>query len=307
MLAEQKVEYSNYSGGTQKERVTAPLFIWNLILVKTMTKTKPQILLSNDDGILSPGLWAAARELSKLGYVTVAAPREQHSGAARSVPTWTDGEIKPTILQIGEQEWTCYAVGGSPAQAVQYGIFAIMQQKPDLVVSGINYGENPATDITLSGTVGAALEGAANGIPSLAVSLELDNEDYLGYSKETDFSTAAIFTRRFARILLEKKLPADVNVLNVNVPSSATPDTPWRVTHLARHGYFVPYIKKTDNPGDAPRIDASRAPHPDDLNDPTSDVGTFNKDRMVSVTPLSLDLTSRVDLADLQRSFGKLE
>jgi len=109
----------------------------------------------------------AARELSKLGFVTVAAPREQHSGAGRSVPAWSDGEIKPTILTIGDQEWTCYAVGGSPAQAVQYGILAILKQKPDLVVSGINYGENPATDITLSGTVGAALEAAAHGIPAL--------------------------------------------------------------------------------------------------------------------------------------------
>ena len=136
---------------------------------------KPQILLTNDDGIHSPGLWAAARELAKLGYVTVAAPREQHSGAGRSVPAWTDGEVKPTTLQIGDQEWTCYAVGGSPAQSVQYGVFAILQQKPDLVVSGINYGENPATDVSLSGTVGAGLEAASYGIPALAVSLELEN------------------------------------------------------------------------------------------------------------------------------------
>jgi 5'-nucleotidase len=138
---------------------------------------KPQILLVNDDGISSPGLWAAARELSKLGYVTVAAPREQHSGAGRSVPAWSDGEIKPTQLKIGDQEWTCYAVGGSPTQSVQYGIFGILKHKPDLVVSGINYGENPSTDITMSGTVGAALEGASHGIPSLAISIQLEDED----------------------------------------------------------------------------------------------------------------------------------
>lgn len=272
-----------------------------------MNPSKKQILLSNDDGILSPGLWAMAAELSRLGFVTVAAPREQHSGAGRSVPAWADGEIKPTILQIGDQEWTCYAVGGSPAQAVQYGVFAIMQQKPDLVVSGINYGENPGTDVTMSGTVGAAIEAASYGIPALCVSLELDNDDYLGYSRTTDFSTAAVFGRRFARIMLEKQLPADVNVLNVNVPYDATPDTPWRVTHLGKHGYFVPYAKKSDNPGEAPRIDAARAPHPDDLNDPTSDISTFLKERKVSVTPLSLDLTSRVDLSDLQHSFGTLD
>jgi len=268
---------------------------------------RPQILLTNDDGIHSPGLWAAAHELSRIGYVTVAAPREQHSGAGRSVPAWTDGEIKPTILTIGDQEWTCYAVGGSPAQSVQYGIFAILKRKPDLVVSGINYGENPATDVTLSGTVGAALEAASAGIPALSVSLELHNEDYLGYSREIDFSTAAIFTRRFARLLLEQKMPADVHVLNVNIPAHATPDTPWRVSRLARHGYFVPFLKDPAESNDIPRIDATRNPHPDDMNDPQTDVHTFFREKLVSVTPLSLDLTSRVDLQELQRSFGTLD
>jgi len=268
---------------------------------------KPQILLSNDDGIHSPGLWAAARELAKIGYVTVAAPREQHSGAGRSVPAWTDGKIKPTTLKIGDQEWTCYAVGGSPVQAVQYGIFAILKQKPDLVVSGINYGENPATDVTLSGTVGAGLEAASYGIPALAVSLQLANEDYLGYSRETDFSTAAVFTRRFAKLLLTHKMPEDVKVLNVNVPLSATPDTPYRITRLGKHSYFVPYLKKPEKISEIPRIDASPNPHPDDLSDPQSDVHVFFRENLVSVTPLSLDLTSRVDLEELQRSFGKLD
>ena len=272
-----------------------------------MDTNKKQILLVNDDGILSPGLWAAARELSKLGFVTVAAPREQHSGAGRSVPAWTDGEIKPTTLKIGDEEWTCYAVGGSPAQAVQYGLFGIMKQKPDLVVSGINYGENPGTDVSLSGTVGAALEAASYGIPSLAVSLQLDNEDYMGYSLETDFSTAAIFTRRFARLLLEKQMPADVMTLNLNVPVHATPDTPWRVTRLGRHPYFVPFLKQPETPGGTPKIDASPGPHADDLADPISDIRAFRVDHVVSVTPLSLDLTSRVNLADLQREWGNLE
>ena len=270
-------------------------------------KSTPQILLTNDDGIRSPGLWAAAGELAKIGYVTVAAPREQHSGAGRSVPSWTDGEIKPTQLTIGNQEWTCYAVGGSPTQAVQYGVFAILKRKPDLVVSGINYGENPATDITLSGTVGAALEAASYGIPAMAVSLQLQDEDYLGYSRETDFSPAAIFTRRFAYLLLTQRMPPDVQVLNVNVPSLASPDTLWRVTRLAKHPYFVPYLKEHGAADGSPRMNASPAPHPDDLNDPLTDVHTFRQDGVISVTPLSLDLTSRVDLADLQRSFGVLD
>jgi 5'-nucleotidase len=268
---------------------------------------KPQILLTNDDGIHSPGLWAAAKELSKLGYVTIAAPREQHSGAGRSVPSKSDGEITPIKLKIGEDEWTCYAVGGSPAQTVQYGILSILKKKPDLVVSAINYGENPAIDITMSGTVGAALEGASCGVPSMAVSLQLQNEDYLGYSDQVDFSTAAIFARRFGKILLEKKMPEDVMVLNINVPSDATPETDWRVTRLCRHPYFVGYLKEPASPGKPWTVDAHPDPHPDDLADPTTDAGTFRKDRMVSVTPLSLDMTSRVELNDLQQYFGKVD
>jgi len=259
---------------------------------------KPQILLTNDDGIASPGLWAAAKALSALGFVTVAAPREQHSGAGRSVPAWSDGEIKPTQLMIGDQEWTCYAMGGSPAQSAQMGILQVLRRKPDLVVSGINYGENPSTDVTLSGTVGAALEAAASGIPALAVSLQLANEDYLGHSKDTDFSTAAFFTAKFAKVLLEKKMPPDVHALNVNVPIQATPNTPWKVTCLGRHSYFVAYLKEVDGKS---HIDAGPSPHPDDLADPATDVHALRVSHTVSVTPLSLDLTSRVSLDDLQK------
>jgi 5'-nucleotidase len=267
---------------------------------------KKQILLTNDDGIESPGLWAAAKALSVLGYVTVAAPREQHSGAGRSVPAWSDGVIKPTNLRIGDDDWVCYAVGGSPAQSVIYGVYGILKQKPDLVVSGINYGENPATDITLSGTVGAALEGAAHGIPSLAVSLQLENEEYLGYSKTVDFTAAALFAQRFARILLQKQMPPDVMALNVNVPSKATSETGWRLTQLGKHPYFVPFLKEPSKEGEFPKIDAHPAPHEDDLSNPLSDVRTFRVEHLVSVTPLSLDLTSRVSLADLKTLFGEL-
>jgi 5'-nucleotidase len=271
-----------------------------------MNVKKPQILLVNDDGILSPGLWAAAEALSSLGFVTVAAPRVQHSGAGRSLSNDADGKVVPTTLKIGSQEWICYAVGGSPSQSVQIGIHAILKGLPDLVVSGINYGENPANDVTMSGTVGAALEAAAHGVPALAVSLELTNEDWYGYSQKVDFSTAALFTRRFARLLLEKSLPADVDLLNLNVPAGATPDTPWKVTRLSRNRYFVPFLKpgKAD---EAVHIDSKVAFSADDPNDFESDVHALRVDKVVSITPLSLDLTSRVDLKALQASFGDLE
>ena len=151
------------------------------------TMKKPQILLTNDDGIRSPGLWAAAASLSDLGFVTVTAPREQSSGAGRSLPNTSDGIIQLEQVQVNGQEWSVYAVGGSPAQSVLHGVYEVLKFKPDLVVSGINYGENVATGVTISGTVGAALEAASLGIPALAVSLEADSKYHLSYSAGCGF------------------------------------------------------------------------------------------------------------------------
>ena len=117
-----------------------------------MKNTKPHILLTNDDGIRSPGLWAAASELSKIGYVTVAAPREQSTGMGRSLPSTSDGVIRKEQVQVNGQSWDVYAVGGTPAQAVLHGVLEIVPHKPDLIVSGINYGENVGLGITISGT-----------------------------------------------------------------------------------------------------------------------------------------------------------
>src|SRR5688500_62066 len=149
-----------------------------------MTKSRPQILLTNDNGILSPGLWAAAAALSRLGFVTVTAPREQSSGAGRSLPNTSDGIIEEQRVQVNGQEWTVFSIGGTPAQTVLHGVLEVMKKKPDLVVSGINYGENVATGVTISGTVGAAMEAASLGIPAMAISLEAAAEYHLTYSEE---------------------------------------------------------------------------------------------------------------------------
>ena len=258
------------------------------------------ILLTNDDGIRSPGLWAAAEALSALGWVTVAAPREQSSGAGRSMPSTSTGIITEETITVHGKPWTVYAVDGTPAQAVQHGVLEIMDTPPDLVVAGINYGENLATGVTVSGTVGAALEGAALGFPAMAVSLETPKSYHLSYSREVDFSTAAHFTYHFARLMLATALPDDVYVLKVDVPWGATPETDWRITRLARKRYYrsIPAKRRSWSepgpvgygPGDPP-----------ETFDPNSDVYTVRVEKKVSVTPLSLDLTSRVDLKDLER------
>jgi 5'-nucleotidase len=266
-----------------------------------MSGTRPQILLTNDDGILSPGLWAAAAALSRLGFVTVTAPRDQASGMGRSLPSTSDGVIEEKQVRVNDQDWTVYSVGGSPAQTVLYGILDVMKRRPDLVVSGINYGENVASGVTISGTVGAALEGAALGVPSLAVSLEVETKYHLTYSEEISFLTAAEFAYRFARVLLEKKLPFDVDVLKVDVPSDATLDTPWQLTRVSRQRYYEPLAterKTLSDPGLITYREAGRL----DEEPENTDVYALRKKRVISVSPLSLDMSSRVDLAELEKT-----
>ncbi|NPA92505.1 MAG: 5'/3'-nucleotidase SurE [Chloroflexi bacterium] len=259
-----------------------------------------QILLTNDDGIRSPGLWAAAEALSALGWVTVVAPREQSSGAGRSLPSTSDGIITEETITVHGKPWKVYAVGGTPAQAVQHGVLEIMPQRPDLVVSGINYGENLATGVTISGTVGAALEGAALGIPAMAISLETPKDYHFSYSTDVDFSTAAYFTRYFAERMLSVPLPDDVYVLKVDVPWRASKDTPWRVTRLSRKRYYRP-VPPERKDWSQPGLVGYEPGDPPETFDPESDVYAVRVDKVVSVTPLSLDLTSRVDLKALER------
>lgn len=269
-----------------------------------MTENKrPQILLTNDDSINSPGLWAAAEALSKLGFVHVVAPRVQQTSMGRALPRESDGVVDVQPLAINGQTWQTYAVGGSPAQAVLHGLLEIMGIEPDLVVSGINYGENVASGVTISGTVGAALEAASFGHPALAVSLQTPVGEHFNLSDKVDFGTAAWFTGYFAEKLLRLEMPFDVDVLKVDVPASATPETPWVITRQSRQRYF--YVTSQTDPltgekkiGYEPRVDEATVEFDSDLK-------TVLLDKKVSVTPISLDLTSRVIFSDLKSILEK--
>ena len=265
-----------------------------------------QILLTNDDGIDSPGLWAAAQALSALGFVHVVAPREQSSGAGRSLPVSSDGVIRQQEMRVDGQAWKVYAVGGTPAQAVLHAVLEILPGvnglpgKPDLVVSGINYGENVGSGVTISGTVGAALEAAGLGIPSLAVSLETDPKHHYTLSEEVDFSTAAFFTAYFGRLMLQNRFPPDVDVLKVDIPCDATPDTHWESTRLSRAAYFEATRPERSSWEIPARIGYRQVVSLHD-DAPDSDAYALRVRRIVSVTPISLDMTSRVDLPAFEK------
>jgi 5'-nucleotidase len=256
---------------------------------------KPVILLTNDDGIQSPGLWAVAETLSEIGYVQVVAPREQQSGMGRSLPAFSEGRIYQEEMEVLGKTWTVYAVDGTPAQAVQHGLLELSDEAmPSLVVAGINYGENIGDGVTISGTVGAALEAAGFGLPALAISRQTPIEQHHNYP-EVDFSTSAYFAAYFAKWLLDNRRPDDVDVLKVDVPEHATPKTPWRITRLSRRRVFWPTrperraLSDSGKLGYEFKIDPSKA-------EPDSDVYAVLHDGVVSVTPLSLDMTSRTDM-----------
>lgn len=261
---------------------------------------KRLILLTNDDGIESPGLWSAAEALSELGNVTVVAPREQCTGAGRSMPKSSDGVIREMYITVKAKRWKVYAVGGTPAQAVRHAILELLGQKPDLVVSGINYGENVGTCVTISGTIGAAIEGAAQGIPSIAVSLQTDEALNFSHSEEIDFTAAAHFTKLSARMFLCAAPLQDVDILKVEVPSNATIHTPWVLTRMSRQYYYVPVKSKRKSLSEPGPI-TYRIEYDEQKLEPEDDIYALQVMGHVSITPLSIDMTSRVDLSRLER------
>jgi 5'-nucleotidase len=264
--------------------------------------TRPLILLTNDDGILSPGLAAAAEAAHDLGELLIIAPATQQTGMGRATPAIAGGAITEEIVHAAGRDLPAYAVAGSPAQAVIYGAMVLATRRPDLVISGINYGENPGTCVTASGTVGAALQAAEMGIPGLAMSQETAKAYHYEYGSEVDWRAARHYTHYFAQALLRKQLPFDVDVLKVDIPGDATPETPWRMTRLSRQPYYYEHRAEEQPPNEAlVRLDYGVRIHWETL-EKDSDIYAFAHDRVVSVTPLSLDLTSRTSLARLEQS-----
>jgi 5'-nucleotidase len=168
--------------------------------------TQPLILVTNDDGVHSPGIRALAGALSPLAEVQIVAPDREVSACSQSLT------LKHP-LRADKIDERIHAVDGTPADCVNLALVKLLSRRPDLLVSGINRGANLGEDVFYSGTVGGAREGTFFGVPSIAVSLAA--------RAETDFGHAAAFAARLAGLVMEKGLP-ERTLLNVNVP----PGTP---------------------------------------------------------------------------------
>ena len=251
-----------------------------------MTK---HILVTNDDGVLAPGLLALTQEMRKFGKVSVLAPDRNWSGGGHVKTLDRALRVKEVRLADGTQ---AFASDGAPSDCVALATLGYFKEPIDLVVSGINAGANLGHDVTYSGTVTAAMEAVIAGIASVAVSLET-MENYIG---EIDYGPAARAASKVVRQVIENGLSHEI-LLNVNVPF--LPDEKIRGICLTRQGLRV-YHSRLDE-----RIDPRGKPYywiggdaPTGVPERGTDVGAL-AEGFVSVTPLQLDLTAYRAITDL--------
>ncbi len=242
-----------------------------------------RFLITNDDGIQSPGLEALVQALSSIAECMVIAPDRDNSAVSHSLTM-----NRP--LRVTKLKDNVYTLDGTPTDCVAIGLNKIVGQKPDLLVSGINPGPNLGDDISYSGTVSAAVEGTMYGIPSLAVSLAGE--------APYDFTNAAELAAKLAKQILKQGLPKDT-LLNANVPQAGSIKG-IKVTRQGRR-LWNNAIQETRDPwGRKHYWIGGGTPSPDSGED--TDVYAVNNG-YVSVTPIHLDLTNHLGVDHLKREW----
>lgn len=234
------------------------------------------ILVTNDDGIQSPGLLALRQALDTVAETIVVAPERNWSAASAARTLFDPLRVDPMTMADGHEGLVC---SGTPGDCVALALLGVLERRPDLVVSGINIGLNLGNDVSYSGTVAAAREGTSMGVPAIAVSLD--------GRKDADFKPAAAFAARLAQIAVEQKLTPEV-VLNVNVPGSAIRGV--AVTHLGRRVYRDELVVRHD-PRGRPYYWLGGGEPEGDLREGTDTAAIANG--YISVTPIHFDLTNQ--------------
>jgi 5'-nucleotidase len=202
-----------------------------------LTEDRPSILLTNDDGVSSEGILDLAQALSAWSHVTIVAPLDQESRTSRSIPVDRSGRIFQLQVPHRGGNVEVFAVDGTPAQSVQYGILEVLVNRPSLVIAGINYGENVGITSAVSGTIGAALEAATWGISAVAFSQQMPGSDVIA-NPSFDFTIPARLSSEFSRVVY-RECSGEARVFKVDFPTSVNESTPWVSA-------FVSKIRKYD-------------------------------------------------------------
>ncbi len=245
------------------------------------------ILISNDDGYQAQGIICLADTLAQLGQVTVVAPNRDRSGASNSLTL--DYPIRATTLDNGN-----ICVDGTPTDCVHLAITGLLEQEPDMVVSGINHGANMGDDVLYSGTVAAAMEGRFLGYPAIAVSLA-----HSGIP--VHFATAAQIVLELILKMENDPIPPET-ILNINVPDLPRSEIgKVEVTRLGHRHKAEPVYKETDPRG----LPIYWVGPPGEAQDagPGTDFNAINSGN-VSVTPIHTDLTKHSSLEDIKQWLG---
>jgi 5'-nucleotidase len=236
------------------------------------------ILVTNDDGVYAPGIFALQNALRQIpdAQITIMAPAENQSAVGHRKTLYEPMRIRRAKLTDGVESWAC---SGSPADSIALALMGFIKEPVDLVVSGINRGPNLAQDITYSGTVTAAMESVLFGIPSVAISLDTFDE--------ADFSVAADFARQFIPIVLAHELP-ELTLLNVNVPSTEVKGV--RATRQGRRRYHSELVERFDPMG-LPYYWIGGERPTGDVEETGTDIWAV-ANGYISVTPIHLDMTA---------------
>lgn len=245
------------------------------------------IIVTNDDGYDAPGIVSLAEAMRGLGQVRISAPAANQSASGHKITLQQNIAYARSTVGDGIP---ALAVSGSPADCIMLALLGLVDKRPDIVVSGINRGENMAQDLTYSGTVAAALEAAISGIPAVAFSLARADADL-----PDDYQVAAQVALPIVRMVLAQGLPP-LTILNVNVPPVARLED-LRGIRLTRQGVRVyrDYLVNVDD--GLVRIEGEPpAANTDELG---TDVWAVHRD-YVSVTPVHLDMTAHRFMADLE-------
>jgi 5'/3'-nucleotidase len=250
--------------------------------------SRVRILLSNDDGYQARGLRVLAEHLAGIAEITIVAPDRNRSGASNSLTL-------DSPLRVEQVDANVYYVNGTPTDCVHVAITGLLDDEPDMVISGINHGANLGDDVLYSGTVAAAMEGRFLGLPAVAVSLVLEDAGH--------FATAALVTRKLVEQMIEDPLPRDT-ILNVNVPDVGVEDLRGvRATRLGFRHKSEPVIKARD-PKNQPIYWVGPAGAGQDAG-PGTDFHAI-AGRCVAISPLKIDLTNHSAIESLGAWLSRL-
>ncbi|KZX13785.1 5'-nucleotidase SurE [Methanobrevibacter oralis] len=251
-----------------------------------------KILISNDDGITASGILAAKKAVENLGDAYLVAPETQQSGIGHAITLYDPLRVDEISLRDND---TGYSVNGTPTDCVSIALFEILDKKPDLMISGINTGFNIGqAELTTSGTLGAAMEAASFGIPTIAISQEVVRDDvkFENGAVEIDFDFAGKMLKKLSKIVLKKGLPEGIDLLNVNIPANPINEE-FEVVKLGQRMY-TPIIEKRLDPRGKPYYWIGGEPYSSD--NPGSDGYELRKCHKTTITPLKIDLTGDMSL-----------